>query len=204
MKKFTALSFLFILAVTLNAQVVLQNFSSVLSANTYFYGTWEATGQPGTNTPNASFTQGSGVYNILGSATDNSNSYVEFFNTTPASISGYNFISVTFETLNTNASSSFAVTLVDTGGKSAYAAFPLGSYTGSYNTLVSAITAQSGFNWTSIDSFQISGNQPTGTSVFNVSFDQVVVTAVPEPATYAALAGLLALGLVAYRRRRAA
>jgi hypothetical protein len=30
-----------------------------------------------------------------------------------------------------------------------------------------------------------------------------VVTAIPEPSTYAALAGLLALGVVAYRRRRA-
>jgi hypothetical protein len=32
--------------------------------------------------------------------------------------------------------------------------------------------------------------------------DSTLVTAVPEPSTYAALAGLLALGFVVYRRRR--
>ncbi|MCC5840925.1 MAG: PEP-CTERM sorting domain-containing protein [Opitutales bacterium] len=32
--------------------------------------------------------------------------------------------------------------------------------------------------------------------------DNLVVTAIPEPSTYAALIGLLALGFVAYRRRR--
>jgi hypothetical protein len=34
------------------------------------------------------------------------------------------------------------------------------------------------------------------------ALDNVLVTAVPEPSTYAALAGLLALGFVVYRRRR--
>jgi hypothetical protein len=37
----------------------------------------------------------------------------------------------------------------------------------------------------------------------NNRFDNVTFTAVPEPSTYAALAGLLALGLVIARRRRA-
>lgn len=37
----------------------------------------------------------------------------------------------------------------------------------------------------------------------NARTDSLVVTAVPEPSTYAALLGLLALGVVAYRRRRA-
>jgi uncharacterized membrane protein affecting hemolysin expression len=37
----------------------------------------------------------------------------------------------------------------------------------------------------------------------NNRLDNITLTAVPEPSTYAALLGLLALGVVAYRRRKA-
>jgi hypothetical protein len=45
-----------------------------------------------------------------------------------------------------------------------------------------------------------------GTAVTSgqMSFDNLTVSAVPEPSTYAALAGLSALGLVCWRRRREA
>jgi len=43
--------------------------------------------------------------------------------------------------------------------------------------------------------------QPDNAAYLN--FDQFSITAIPEPSTFAALAGVAALGLVAYRRRRA-
>jgi hypothetical protein len=51
---------------------------------------------------------------------------------------------------------------------------------------------------------QIAGNGST--QAFRFSFDQIVAnaTVIPEPSTYAAIIGLLALGYVAYRRRQLA
>jgi hypothetical protein len=55
-----------------------------------------------------------------------------------------------------------------------------------------------------ITDWTIGGGTPSpGTLAFRMSFDnlQVSATAIPEPSTYAAMAGALALGLAAWRRR---
>lgn len=82
--------------------------------------------------------------------------------------------------------------------------------------------ATGGYTWLSVGSIDIDGAQDWGLDsgdtislglvVFNAyaatasdaSFDNFSATAIPEPSTYAALTGLLALGLAAWKRRRAA
>lgn len=191
---------------TISAQVVLQDFSSTVTANTYFYGTWEASGNTsGTNSPNASFSQGSGVYNIdATNATNADNSKIEFFYSPNTSISSFTQLTVIAQALTNNAATSFQVILLDSGAKTATATFNASSFlVGSYSTASSALTFSSGFNTAAIDSMIITGAIPSGTARFNFSFDNISATAVPEPSTYAALAGCLALGLVAWRRRSA-
>lgn len=51
------------------------------------------------------------------------------------------------------------------------------------------------------DAFALLSTSSNGS---NFSIDNVQVTAIPEPTTYAAIVGALALGLVAYRRRQSA
>ncbi|MDO8541532.1 MAG: PEP-CTERM sorting domain-containing protein [Opitutaceae bacterium] len=192
------------------AQVVLQNFSSTVGTTTFFHGTWEASGDPfGTNSPNINFVQGAGVYDFTGTTglvpTNDANSKVEFFNGTAVSIGTNTFLSVSAQMLATNAATSFAVTLVDTGGKTAFSTFSAVDFvTGSYTTITGALTFQAGFVPASINSMIISGNQSGGSAQFNISFDNIAATsAIPEPGTYAALAGAVALGFAAWRRRRA-
>lgn len=202
-----------LLSLSAKSQVLLQDFSSVFDGGnyTFYYGTWEATGNTaGSGNPNAQFVQGSGVYNITGTSsiipTDNSTSGIEFFNASPVNLNGNLYLSVTAQALAGNLASSFAVTLKDTGGNSAYAAFSLTGFpNGGYTTQTQILTPVGAFNSGSIDSLVISGNQLGGTATFNVSFDTITAVAsapVPEPATYAAIFGMAALGLVAYRRRQ--
>jgi hypothetical protein len=191
------------------SQVVLQTFSAVRDLDlNFFYGTWEATGTGASVNPNAQFVQGPGVYDITGSTivpTNDADSKMRFFNASPLSIGSNTFLSVTAQALTGNVATSFTVFLVDTSGFTAYAAFGAFDFvTGSYTTLTGSLTFQSGFHPSSVDSMIISGNQPGGTAPFNVSFDNVAaVSAIPEPATSAALAGIFTLGFVFWRRRRA-
>jgi len=189
-------------------QVVLQNFSSVVNPPyTVFYGSWEQIGDVGGSvSPNAHFIQGTGVFDITGSSvivpTNSADSSVAFFNAAPVSIGSNTFLAVTAQTLAPDIASSFTVFLVDGLGHSAYAAFGTAAFpTGSYTTFYGALTFNSGFDSANINEMIISGAQPVGTDRFNVSFDNISATAVPEPGTYAALTGLIALGFAVWRRR---
>jgi hypothetical protein len=113
------------------------------------------------------------------------------------------FLSVSAQALATNAATSFSVKLLDPAGRSAFASFSAVDFvTGVYTTVTAQLTFQSNFDPTNIDSFQISGNQPGGTDRFNISFNEIsTVSAIPEPGTTAAFAGLAALAFVAWRKR---
>lgn len=187
------------------AQVTLNDFSAVLNPNlTFFYGSWEATGSTdGSPSPNATFTQGAGLYEIsAANATDSADSKLEFFYETPLNIGTNMYLAVTATELPTNLASSFQITLVDSLGKTAYAAFAIDTFlVGAYSMQSSLLTMQSGFNSASIDSFFISGGQPGSTIRFNIGLDHIAAVAIPEPSTYVALLALAVLGFVAYRRR---
>jgi hypothetical protein len=192
-----------------HAQVILQNFSTTVGPNSFFYGTWEASGDNGgSNNPNANFVQGSGVYDITGTTglipTNGAASKLELFNASPVSIATNTSLAVSAQMLATNVASSFTVTLVDTSAKTAFATFDTADFvTGSYTTITKPLSFQLGFDAGSIDSMIISGGQPGGTDRFNVSFDNVsAVSAVPEPSEWAAFAGAATLGLAVWQRRR--
>lgn len=190
----------------LAAQITLQDFSSVVGPNTFFYGSWEATGDAaGSVNKNSQFSQGVGVFNFTGTnviiPTNSADSKVEFFYTTPASIGSNSLLSVTAQSFATNLATSFEVTLKDTLGATAAASFTTASFpTGSYTTATGLLTLTGLFNGNSIDSMIISGGQPGGLVTFNVSFDNI--SAVPEPSTYAAIFGASVFGVVAAMRRR--
>lgn len=194
------------------AQVTLQDFSNVNDGGnyTFFYGTWEATGDTGgTGNPNAQFSQGVGSYTITGSnpiiPTDGSTSQLEFFFSSAANIGANQFLSVTSQALALNEATSFAITLKDTNGLTASAAFAAGPAGGGFITQVQTLTFQGGFNSSSIDSLVISGNQLGGTARFNMTFDNIAaVSAVPEPATYAVLFAACCLGFAVWRRSKVA
>ncbi|HVS53182.1 MAG TPA: hypothetical protein VHD62_12570 [Opitutaceae bacterium] len=197
-------------AAAAHAQAILQDFSQTVGSLTFFYGTWEANGDNGgTNNPNPQFLQGAGVFDVTGDSlsghtmpTNDANSKMEFFNASPVSIGTDTALSVTAQSLATNTAPAFTISLIDTSGHTAFATFNAGQFiTGSYTTATGSLTFQSGFNATQIDSMIISGGQLSGTDRFNISFDTVSATAVPEPAFYATLAGIGALGLALWARR---
>jgi hypothetical protein len=65
-----------------------------------------------------------------------------------------------------------------------------------------ALTTTGGFDFAQVTSWRISGGEFLGSSTLSLTAGQLTaVSAVPEPATYAALAGLAMLGVVAWRRR---
>ena len=211
MKKLTTLLLLTstLLLSSAHAQVVLQDFSAVLGPKTFFEGTWEATGTGSSTNPAATFVQGAGVYDITGTGPNNGGgSKIEFFFGigTPANIGTNTLLSISAQALVGNVATSFAVKLVDTTGKTAFATFTTAQFlTGSYSTVTGQLTFGGGFNAALIDSMIISGDQPGGTDRFNVSFNSIAaVSAIPEPGTSAVLAGAGALAFAIWRRRRRA
>lgn len=190
------------------AQVVLQDFSITLDPNTFFYGTWEASGNPaGTTSPNGHFVQGAGVFDFTGTSiivpTNEAGSKVEFFNVPALGTNTY--LAVSAQAFASNLATSFTVTLFDDGGRLALSAFSTMDFvTGTYTTITVPLIFDPGFNSAVIDSMTISGNVPLGSDRFNVSFADIsAVSAIPEPSPTAALAGALALGVAVWRRHAA-
>jgi hypothetical protein len=208
MKKHILALLVAVSSVAANAQVVLDDFSNTIrSGFTSFYGSWSSTGSQtiGSEVPIAGLTQGSGFYSIdSASATNADTAKLEIYLASPTSLSGTTQLTLAAQALAGNAASSLRVFLFDGNGIVGSAAFNLSSFpTGSFTTVSQTLTLNSGASLAAVEGFVITGNIPGGSAAFRVAFDTLIAgVPIPEPSTYAAIIGALALGLVAYRRRK--
>jgi hypothetical protein len=187
-------SFLIILALCfaplVNAQsILLEDFSAIPSGA--LSGTW--IGQA---------TVSNGIVTIGGSATQiNGWSETQAINAT-----GMNFLAITAKIESGNATYSLTFVFNDSNLNSYSVTTLASNFSSSFYTTVYVPVSWTG----GIDKAQITdwnmGGGGVGSNAFAWSFDNValVVSAVPEPATYAAIFGLAALGFGAVRRRRKA
>jgi hypothetical protein len=198
---------LLIFATAAHAQVVLEDFSNTIRTGfTGFYGSWSSTGNTSTpsEVPIAGLTQGSGFFAIdSAAATNAATAKLEIFFAAPTDLTGMNQLTLAAQSLAGNAATSLRVFLFDANTAVASAAFDLSSFpTGSFTTVSQALTINSGASLAAVEGFVITGNIPGGSAAFRASFDSLVASVIPEPSTYAAIAGAVMLGFVAYRRRR--
>lgn len=165
------------------AQVALDSFTN---ANPTFLGDW--TGQ-----------EGVGVHTFTGSTDDTMGA--EFTGTW--NLSGHSALAFAAQIdSGLNDAASFAITLLNDNGESATSTFLVSSFNAaSLTTVQAALTATGGFDFAQVTSWRLSGGEFLGAATLSLHADQLTaVSAVPEPATYAALAGLAMLGVVVWRR----
>lgn len=111
--------------------------------------------------------------------------------------------------MGTDANASMGLTtLLGTGLKNVFwaggtvtALSPAAAFSGSYVDPVDYFNARAGV-YTATGEIRLTGTGNTQIASFAVN--QLTIAAVPEPGTYAALAGLVGLGVAAYLRRRRA
>lgn len=189
MKKLISVLSLVILVVSAHAQVILlDNFNSGSATGAVIGGTsW--VGQ---------VTQNASNIVVAGTAKDDNG-----WGTTSVNldVSAMNFLNLTASVDAGNAASSFAIQFEDASLNTQIVSINLSNFSSSLGTFSQAVT------WTTVDPSAITGwsigGGNVGTTTFHMTFDNMSLsaTAVPEPSTYAALAGVLALGFAAYRRR---
>jgi len=129
-----------------------------------------------------------------------------FVGTSDDYVIGYNASTSTFAGDNLSGAASFTL---DTNGVSANDAFYIVTFGSETTTSVTA-TAGLGFNVLSAANWLVPGANGDNlaypanfTQYDSINLTAQTVVAVPEPSTFAALAGLCALGAVMVRRRRA-
>lgn len=184
-----------------SAQTNLNDFSAFVQPDqTFFVGGWSVGDDV---TPAAGFTQGTGVYSIL-NATSSDTAYVDYYFTSSLDLTGGTSLSLAAQLAAGNTATSLYVSLLDSGMNTATAVFDLTGYsTSSFITATSALSSTS-FSFADVIGFRITGSDASGASLVSVTLDQLTVgaSAVPEPSTYALVAGATMLGLAAWRRRR--
>jgi hypothetical protein len=187
------------------AQQLLHNFSAFLSPQTLFFGDWALTEPGGDPVPIATFSQGAGFYNFSGGSNADTASVQYSYATNPGDLTGYSLLEISARMLAGNAAQTFTVTLFDSNFESAYVVFATADFNGlGFTTVTGELIASPGFDPADLASFKISGDVFGGTDVLNFAADNLaVVTAVPEPSTYGAMAAVLTLaGVVGLRRFR--
>lgn len=204
MKKIILIAALAASALTASAQITITDFSTFNTAGDFSASSSWAS-------PVNQFTLSGGVLTIGPVSGGNPNDSDNFaFSALAAPFDGTPFIgdvlTVTARIDTDNAASGFVINFFDSGGNGVLTAtFSSGSFN---NTGFTAATAALVLHpnlgvTTDIVSFGIAG---VGSgNPFRFSFDSIVAgTVIPEPSTYAAIIGALALGIVAYRRRQQA
>jgi hypothetical protein len=185
---------------TVNAQITIDDFSSAPS---------------GVNYSNAEGTTWDGMLSVAGGVlTVGGGDATGYFNgadirnVVPIDTVALDLtqVSVTARIDASHAAPGVTIIFMDGNGASALfatftsASFESGSFT--TRTLVLQTHGEAG-NASDIQYYGISGDGLSG-QAFRMSFDTITLSslsAVPEPSTYAAIAGALALGFVAWRRR---
>jgi hypothetical protein len=123
---------------------------------------------------------------------------------TTLNASSMNFLTFVFTINSGNVAPSLVIAFEDGGPDAAVFSIPTFSFTtGTQNTVQIPLTTWGNVNPAAITGWTIGGGT-AGVVAFRMTFDNLSLsaTAVPEPATSAALAGLGALGFVVWRRRR--
>jgi hypothetical protein len=180
------------------AQVIISNFTDIpsllgvdLTQDTGLSsGSWNIPGV---------YSHSGGILTI-GGAADNAGSF-PFADLTPFNATGLTQMSAVVRSNSGDDSSGFVVFLYDSS--SAVAATATFNTTPLVDGIFTTLTASVAFDGGNIADITYYGLFGSGTSdPFRMSFDSISVAAVPEPATYVATVGVLALAFAAYRRRR--
>lgn len=197
MKTKAGLLFLLCAALLPAQTIVISSFDSPLSGASV-NGSWSS--------PVAQLSFSGGVMTIGpvgGGNPDDSGSFA--FEPLAASLdgTGWTSVSVSARIDSGNVSPGFTINFYDGSGNGVYTtSFSAGSFSSGGFTAVMAAPSfyPSPGDAADIQYYGIGGSGLTG--AFRFSFDQVSVSAVPEPSTYAAIIGALALVTAAWRQRR--
>lgn len=116
-------------------------------------------------------------------------------------LSAMTTINITAQRDAGNVAPTFSVQFLDSGLQSQTFTVSTASFlVGSMSTVTINIGGWGSVNPTDITEWNIGGGG-VGTNAFRMTLDNLSVSAVPEPSTYAALAGLIGLGAAMLRRR---
>lgn len=147
---------------------------------------------------------GNGLARFMG--VDSSLNYAEFYFASPINLQGNNAITISATLLGTNTATNFSIGLFnDSTLQGVSAVYSTSAFnTSGYTTIQIVLSPNVAFNSTAADFIRFAGVAPTGGGTIDIQINSIQATtsAVPEPATYAAIFGMAALGFGALRRRR--